>query len=89
MIQTRRILTRRILIKNQNHRSLKRQKTLQLNNRQRLRVHLVLVLGFFLGGLMGALGFKYWGYITTVPLAALLWVLCLRPLLADLRWRAA
>jgi uncharacterized membrane protein YoaK (UPF0700 family) len=58
-------------------------------NRQRLRVHLVLVLGFFLGGLMGALGFKYWGYITTVPLAALLWVLCLRPLLADLRWRAA
>ena len=58
-------------------------------NRQRLRVHLVLVLGFFLGGLMGALGFKYWGYITTVPLAALLWVLCLRPLLVDLRWRAA
>ena len=58
-------------------------------NRQRLRVHLVLVLGFFLGGLMGALGFKYWGYITTVPLAALLWVLCLRPLLDDLRWRAA
>jgi uncharacterized membrane protein YoaK (UPF0700 family) len=58
-------------------------------NRQRLRVHLALVLGFFLGGLMGALGFKYWGYITTVPLAALLWVLCLRPLLDDLRWRAA
>jgi len=58
-------------------------------NRQRLRVHLALVLGFFLGGLMGALGFKYWGYVTTIPLAALLWVLCLRPLLADLRWRAA
>ena len=58
-------------------------------NRQRLRVQLALVLGFFLGGLMGALGFKYWGYITTVPLAALLWVLCLRPLLNDLRWRAA
>jgi hypothetical protein len=52
-------------------------------------VQLSLVLGFFLGGLMGALGFKYWGYITTVPLAALLWLLCLRPLLADLRWRAA
>jgi uncharacterized membrane protein YoaK (UPF0700 family) len=58
-------------------------------NRQRLRVHLALVLGFFLGGLMGALGFKYWGYVTTIPLAALLWVLCLRPLLTDLRWRAA
>jgi hypothetical protein len=52
-------------------------------------VQLALVLGFFLGGLMGALGFKYWGYITTVPLAALLWVLSLRPLVADLRRRAA
>jgi uncharacterized membrane protein YoaK (UPF0700 family) len=58
-------------------------------NRQRLRVQLSLVLGFFLGGLMGALGFKHWGYITTVPLAALLWLLCLRPLLTDLRGRAA
>jgi hypothetical protein len=38
---------------------------------------------------MGALGFKHWGYITTVPLAALLWLLCLRPLLTDLRGRAA
>jgi uncharacterized membrane protein YoaK (UPF0700 family) len=58
-------------------------------NRQRLRVQLSLVLGFFLGGLLGALGFKHWGYITTVPLAALLWLLCLRPLLTDLRGRAA
>lgn len=60
-----------------------------LANRQRLQVHASLVLGFMLGGLVGALGFKHWGYITTVPLAALLWVLCLRPLLTDLRWRAA
>lgn len=54
-------------------------------NRQRLRIQTSLVLGFLLGGLLGALGFKYWGYITTVPLAALLWILCLRPLLTDLR----
>ncbi len=57
-------------------------------DRQRLRVQSVLVLGFFLGALTGALGFKHWGYITTVPLAATLWILCLRPLLLDLRGRA-
>ena len=28
------------------------------------------------------------GHITTLPLAALLWILCLRPLLTDLRARA-
>ena len=54
-------------------------------NRQRLRVNSALVLGFLLGGLLGALGFKAWGYITTLPLAALLWLLCLRPLIND--WR--
>ncbi len=58
-------------------------------NRQRLQVQSFLVLGFLLGGLVGALGFKHWGYITTVPLAALLWVLCLRPLLIDLHRRVA
>jgi hypothetical protein len=59
-----------------------------LANRQRLRLHGSLVMGFLLGGLVGALGFKHGGYITTLPLAALLWILCLRPLLTDLRTRA-
>ena len=59
-----------------------------LANRQRLRVQGSLVLGFLRGGLVGALGFKHGGYITTLPLAALLWILCLRPLLSDLRERA-
>jgi uncharacterized membrane protein YoaK (UPF0700 family) len=58
-------------------------------NRERLRIHASLVLGFLLGGLVGALGFKHAGYVTTVPLAALLWLLCLRPLLDDLRQRTA
>ena len=58
-------------------------------NRQRLQVHSGLVLGFLLGGLFGALGFNYVGYVTTVPLAGLLWLLSLRPLLDDLRQRAA
>ena len=52
-------------------------------NRQRLRVHGQLIACFFLGGLAGALGFKYAGYISTVPLAALLLLLVLRPALDD------
>ncbi|MBP6613415.1 MAG: DUF1275 domain-containing protein [Aquabacterium sp.] len=41
-------------------------------NLRRLRLHVSLVLMFFLGGLLGALGFKHLGYIATVPPALLL-----------------
>jgi uncharacterized membrane protein YoaK (UPF0700 family) len=54
-------------------------------NRDRLRVHGQLIACFFLGGLCGALGFKHVGYISTVPLAALLALLVMRPALED--WR--
>ena len=54
-------------------------------NRVKLRMHLLLVTAFLLGGLMGALGFKYWGYATTLPLVALLLLLVAGPLLHDLR----
>jgi uncharacterized membrane protein YoaK (UPF0700 family) len=54
-------------------------------DRSRLRLQMTLIGGFFAGGLAGALGFKYGGYITTVPLAVMLWMLCLRPLLDDVR----
>jgi uncharacterized membrane protein YoaK (UPF0700 family) len=56
-------------------------------NRQRLRLHALLIGCFFVGGLTGAMGFKAWGYITTLPLALVLWVLAVRPLLDDLRDR--
>lgn len=56
-----------------------------LANRERLRVHL-LMLGCFLGGgLIGALGFKAIGYVATVPLAMVLVVVGLKPLATDLR----
>lgn len=56
-------------------------------NRERLRVHSLLVGCFFAGGLFGAFGFKYLGFATTLPLAIALWLLSLRPLLHDLqRW---
>ncbi|KGM39286.1 membrane protein [Aquabacterium sp. NJ1] len=41
-------------------------------NKERLFVHLGLVLSFFVGGVIGALGFKHVGYVSTVPLAIVL-----------------
>lgn len=52
-------------------------------DRERLRVHVQLVGAFFVGGLAGALGFKHLGYISTVPLAAILILIVLRPALDD------
>ena len=54
-------------------------------NRQRLRLQALLITCFFCGGLVGALGFKGWGYITTLPLALLLWTLALRPIIDDVK----
>src|SRR5690606_31219986 len=53
-------------------------------NRSKIRLLLVLISMFVLGGLAGALGFKYLGYIATVPLAALLIALAGVPVLDDL-----
>lgn len=41
-------------------------------NWRRLRIHLSLVVSFFVGGVIGALGFKHVGYVSTVPLAVML-----------------
>ena len=54
-------------------------------NRRKLRLLVVLILSFFVGGLAGALGFKHLGYSATVPLAVLLLVLVSGPILHDLR----
>ena len=56
-----------------------------LANRERLGVHLLLLACFFTGGVVGALGFKTIGYIATLPLAALLTIVGLKPVAADLR----
>jgi uncharacterized membrane protein YoaK (UPF0700 family) len=52
-------------------------------DRERLRVHAQLVLSFLVGGIAGALGFKYLGYISTLPLAITLLLLVMRPALDD------
>lgn len=56
-----------------------------LANRAKLRVHALLIACFFAGGVAGALGFKYVGYGSTIPLALALLLIALRPLLDDLR----
>ncbi len=52
-------------------------------NRQKLRLHMILVCSFFIGALCGALGFKFLGYVTTVPLALTLLLLVWRPVVHD------
>lgn len=56
-----------------------------LANRRKLRIHTLLVSCFFVGGVAGAVGFKYVGFVSTVPLAIGLWLLALRPFLRDVR----
>lgn len=56
---------------------------LVLANRKKLKIHALLIGSFFVGGLLGAVGFKTLGYVTTVPLAILLLLLVWRPILHD------
>ena len=58
-------------------------------NRSRLRLLLLLAIGFFCGGVIGALGFKQIGYLATLPLALLLVALAGVPAFDDLSrlWR--
>jgi len=48
-------------------------------NRQKLRLHSQLVLSFAIGAIMGAAGFKYLGFIASVPLSLALISLAIAP----------
>ena len=54
-------------------------------NRGKLKLLSGLLLAFLTGGIVGAIGFKYAGFVSVLPLVAVLMVLALPPLLADLR----
>ncbi len=54
-------------------------------DRHAMRLHAGLLGMFIAGGLVGAAGFKYVGFVWVVPLAALLLVLSLPPFRRDLR----
>lgn len=53
-------------------------------DRLRLKVLVSLAVFFFIGGVIGALGFKHVGYIATVPLALTLMALVVGPIADDL-----
>lgn len=53
-------------------------------NRDKLSLHGLILGMFFVGGVAGALGFKSLGFIATLPLALLLLLLALIPILDDL-----
>jgi len=54
-------------------------------DRDRLRVLCLLVLGFFLGGVLGAITFQRVGYVATVPLAVILVLMASVPASDDIR----
>lgn len=56
-----------------------------LGDREKLKLLSSLISMFFVGGLMGALGFRYVGFLFFLPLAAMLLVLVGVPTVADLR----
>jgi len=58
-----------------------------LANRNKLKLHSLILVSFFGGGLVGALSFRHIGFKMTVPLAAFLFFLALRPIMHDLRVR--
>jgi uncharacterized membrane protein YoaK (UPF0700 family) len=58
-----------------------------LADRQRLWLHMTIVLSFFVGALSGALAFGRYGYVCALPLAGVLAWLSLPPLALDLETR--
>lgn len=56
-------------------------------DRRKLRLHALLIGMFFVGGLVGALGFKHVGYSMTIGLAAILVPISLRPVVDDMQIR--
>ena len=60
-----------------------------LANREKLKIHAVLIILFVLGGFIGAHGFKRVGFAVTIPLALLLFAIAAVPILDDLADTAA
>jgi uncharacterized membrane protein YoaK (UPF0700 family) len=67
------------------NRSRQPGETMVMADRKKLKLLSSLVLVFFFGGALGALGFRYVGFLFFLPLAALLLVLAGVPTIADLR----
>lgn len=64
-----------------------RDKLPVLANRKKMRIHITLIGAFIFGGILGALGFKHWGYQSTLLLALIVAGLTFLPLLDDIKTR--
>lgn len=73
----------RMLYWNRTSGGLKDQKVIA--NKDKLFIHSAILSMFFLGGLLGAWGFKAIGFVATVPVAVLLLVLAAPSIVADIR----
>jgi len=58
-----------------------------VSNRTKLRLHATLLCSFFLGGVIGAIGFKRIGFSTAIPLALWLALMAMVPIIDDIRQR--
>jgi uncharacterized membrane protein YoaK (UPF0700 family) len=77
----------RLLYWNRDHSSMPQKRVVA--DREKLKIHLIIFSLFLIGGIIGAISFKSFGYITTVPLAGFLILISLPPLVKDLMelWR--
>lgn len=53
-------------------------------DREKLKIHLMIFSLFLIGAIIGAVSFKSFGYVTTVPFAGFLILISLPPLAKDL-----
>ena len=74
----------KLLYINRNHHNRLNDQEPVRANRQKLRLHLILVVSFFVGAIGGAIGFKFAGYVTTIPLAITLLLVVWRHVLQDI-----
>jgi len=72
----------RLLYWNRDHSSIPQKRVVA--DREKLKIHLVIFSLFLIGGIVGAISFKHFGYVTTVPLAGFLILISLPPIVKDL-----
>ncbi len=77
----------RLLYWNRDHSSMPQKRVVA--DREKLKIHLIIFSLFLIGGIVGAISFKVYGYVTTVPLAGFLILISLPPIAKDLMdlWR--
>lgn len=66
-----------------NHRNARNAEGYVRARHEKVIFYVALLTIFFIGGILGAVGFKYLGYSTVLPLALILFVIALMPLVDD------